>query len=140
VLGQPAARMAGTLQLLLELCDSAITYQGRYMSAVQPGPVLDLVLADPDNPRALAFQFAQAAALLRQAGSQALAAEADVLLQRTATLVDGVVRAADPIARAAALPKDLLSLGTAAAALSAGVSRRFFALLPALQSVGFEAA
>lgn len=140
VLGQPAARMAGTLQLLLELCDSAITYQGRYMSAVQPGPVLDLVLADPDNPRALAFQFAQAAALLRQAGSQALAAEADVLLQRTAMLVDGVVHAADPVARAAALPEQMLSLGTDAAALSAGVSRRFFALLPALQSVGFEAA
>ena len=140
VLGQPAARMAGTLQLLLELCDSAITYQGRYMSAVQPGPVLDLVLADPDNPRALAFQFAQAAALLRQAGSQALAAEADVLLQRTATLVDQVVRAADPVARAAALPEQMLSLGAGTAALSAGVSRRFFALLPALQSVGFGAA
>ena len=140
VLGQPVARMSGTLQLLLELCDSAITYQSRYMSALQPAPVLDLVLADPDNPRALAFQFAQAARLLHQAGCRSLADEAEVLLQRTGNLVNEVLRAPDPAARAAALPEALLALGAGTNTLSAGVGRRFFALLPALHSVGFEVA
>jgi uncharacterized circularly permuted ATP-grasp superfamily protein/uncharacterized alpha-E superfamily protein len=140
VLGQPAARMSGTLQLLLELCDSAITYQSRYMSALQPAPVLDLVLADPDNPRALAFQFAQAARLLHQAGCRSLAGEAEALMQRTGSLVDEVLRAADPAARAAALPEALLALGAGTNALSGGVARRFFALLPALHAVGFEVA
>ena len=92
-LDQPAARMEGTLQLLLELCDSVITYQSRYMTVLQPGPVLDLVLADADNPRALAYQFAQAARMLAQAGCPALAAEADGLLRRTEALVTGVLDA-----------------------------------------------
>lgn len=140
VLSQPVARMSGTLQLLLELCDSAITYQNRYMSALQPAPVLDLVLADQDNPRALAFQFAQAARLLHQAGCRTLAAEAEALLQQTADLVDEVVRAPDTAARTAELAEALLALGGGANTLSAGIGRRFFALLPALQSVGFEVA
>ena len=139
-LGQPAARMEGTLQLLLELCDSAITYQSRYMSVLQPGPVLDLVLADADNPRALAYQFAQASRLLAQAGCAPLAGEADALLRRAEALVAGVLDAADPVAHAAALPPGLLALGAGTSALSGGITRRFFALLPALQSVGFEAA
>ncbi len=140
VLAQPASRMMGTLQVLLELCDSAITYQNRYMSAVQPAPVLDLVLADPDNPRALAFQFDQAARLLAQAGCPNLAGEAQALLRRTGQIVDGVLHAADPAASAAALPETLLALGAGTTALSAGITRRFFALLPPLQSVGFVAA
>ncbi len=140
VLGQPAARMDGTLQLLLELCDSAITYRSRYMAVLQPAPVLDLVLADTDNPRSLAYQFAQAARLLSQAGCGALAVEATALLSRTEALVDGVLRAPDPVARAAALSPSLLALGEGTSILSGGITRRFFALLPALQAVGFEVA
>lgn len=49
------------LILILELCDSMITYRTRYLSALQPGLVLDLVLADDTNPRSVAFQLAQMA-------------------------------------------------------------------------------
>ncbi len=42
---------------MLELCDSVITYRSRYLTVLQPAPALDLVLADPSNPRALAFQL-----------------------------------------------------------------------------------
>ena len=140
VLRQPAARMDGTLRLLLELGDGAITYRNRYMSALQPAPVLDLVLADPDNPRALAYQFAQAARLLTQAGSGPLAAQAIALQHRTERLVDDVQHAADPVARTAALSPSLLAIGARTGGLSNGVTRRFFAMLPALQAVGFEVA
>jgi uncharacterized circularly permuted ATP-grasp superfamily protein/uncharacterized alpha-E superfamily protein len=44
------------LNVLLDLCDSQITYRSRYLSGPAPLPVLDLVLLDPDNPRSLAFQ------------------------------------------------------------------------------------
>ncbi|KQM19115.1 circularly permuted type 2 ATP-grasp protein [Novosphingobium sp. Leaf2] len=44
------------LGLLLDLCDSQIIYRSRYLSGPIMGPVRDLVLLDPDNPRALVFQ------------------------------------------------------------------------------------
>ncbi len=45
------------MRLALELCDSTITYRTRYLGQLQPAPVLDLVVLDDSNPRALAFQF-----------------------------------------------------------------------------------
>ena len=50
-----------TLQALLEVSDSLMTYRGRYRSSFQLAPVLDLLLADEGNPKSLAFQFSQLA-------------------------------------------------------------------------------
>lgn len=47
------------LRLALELCDSTITYRSRYRTALQAHAVLDLVIADQDNPRSLAHQVAR---------------------------------------------------------------------------------
>ncbi len=46
----------GTLDLLLDLADSTMTYLGRYHSAPQLARVLDLLLVDESNPRSIAFQ------------------------------------------------------------------------------------
>ncbi|MEM7021662.1 MAG: circularly permuted type 2 ATP-grasp protein [Pseudomonadota bacterium] len=46
----------GTLPLLLELADSAMTYRSRYLMTPLLAPVLDLLLLDETNPRAVAFQ------------------------------------------------------------------------------------
>jgi len=54
---------SGELDALLELADSQITYRIRYVMQAARIPVLDLVLLDTGNPRALAFQ----AARIRQA-------------------------------------------------------------------------
>ncbi|MCK0207153.1 circularly permuted type 2 ATP-grasp protein [Starkeya koreensis] len=48
---------ASALDVLLELCDSQITYRSRYVMVESRAPVLDLVLLDPVNPRSLAFQI-----------------------------------------------------------------------------------
>ncbi|MCB4770505.1 circularly permuted type 2 ATP-grasp protein [Ancylobacter sp. Lp-2] len=48
---------AATLDVLLELCDSQITYRSRYVMTESRAPVLDLVLLDPVNPRSLAYQI-----------------------------------------------------------------------------------
>jgi len=55
-----------TLQALLEVSDSLMTYRGRYRSSFQLAPVLDLLLADEGNPKSLAFQFNQLAGHVEQ--------------------------------------------------------------------------
>ena len=51
-------RQAATLEVMLELAESFMTYRSRYFAAVQRGPVLQLLLVEPDNPRSLSFQLA----------------------------------------------------------------------------------
>ena len=140
VLQQPPARIDGVLRLALELADSAITYRSRYLSALQPAPALDLVLADPGNPRALAFQFEAAASLLEDAGDADLAQAALEQQRALQAVVDAVAAAADPAGETTAQAGALVAAGNAAAELSDRIARRFFALLPRLQSVGLETA
>jgi len=59
VLRLPARQYEIGLRLALELCDSTITYRTRYPSAPRPAPAIDLILADPMNPRSLIFQLDQ---------------------------------------------------------------------------------
>ena len=47
----------GSLDLLLELADSQITYRQRYVMVAATAPVIDLVMLDPNNPRSMAFQL-----------------------------------------------------------------------------------
>ena len=139
-LDQPPARLDGTLRLLLELSDSVITYRSRYLSVLQPVPVLDLVLIDPGNPRSLAFQFSEAAALLEQAGDADLAGAARDWVRRVQDLMDGVAGADDVAGTVTEAGARLIEIGEAASAMSERIARRFFALLPKLQSVGLEVA
>jgi len=48
---------APMLEMLLEVCDSSMTYRSRYFTVVQAAPVLDLLMNDEANPRSLAFQI-----------------------------------------------------------------------------------
>ena len=45
------------LESLLEIADSVMTYRSRYQTSVQPALVIDLLLLDEANPRAVAFQL-----------------------------------------------------------------------------------
>ncbi len=47
----------GSLDVLLELADSQITYRQRYVMVAALAPVLDLVMLDPNNPRSVEFQL-----------------------------------------------------------------------------------
>ncbi len=47
------------LGTVLEVADSLMTYRSRYLANRQLAAVLDLVLTDETNPRALAFQYVQ---------------------------------------------------------------------------------
>jgi uncharacterized alpha-E superfamily protein len=52
------------LRAWITLSDSNSAYRSRYMTSVQPAPVIDLLILDETNPRALAFQVAHLEAVL----------------------------------------------------------------------------
>jgi uncharacterized circularly permuted ATP-grasp superfamily protein/uncharacterized alpha-E superfamily protein len=51
-----STRAAGSIEWLLELTDSIITYRSRYMTQPELMPALDLIVFDEANPHAIAFQ------------------------------------------------------------------------------------
>jgi len=141
VLDLPAQRIDSGLMLALELCDSAITYRSRYLNVLQPAPVLDLVLADQGNPRGLAFQLVAMRDLLEDLGSEAgvrelLAGSAAGLLAEVEMVVNQVLNAPDQAREAAQLPRRLRAMGSELDGLSNRITRRYFAVLPASQTVG----
>ena len=52
-----STRASGSLEWLLELTDSIITYRSRYMIQPQVLPTLDLIVFDEGNPHSVAFQL-----------------------------------------------------------------------------------
>lgn len=102
-LGRRVERALGTLALLRGLCppgvdaaavpweavlavaDASITYRRRYRANADAAAVLDLLLDDESNPRAVVFQLAQLDALLDGLGGAAAAERtAERALLRTA--------------------------------------------------------
>ncbi len=139
LLDVPAPRIESGLRLGLELCDSAITYRTRYLTVLQAGPVLDLVMADPANPRALAFQLSAATRHLRDIAGQedSLCEVASNIGLDAAMLVTRVIAAgAAQAEEAALLPEELRRIETRLGQLSDALTRRYFALLPAAQTLG----
>jgi len=52
-----STRAAGSIEWLLELTDSIITYRSRYMAQPELLPALDLIVFDGDNPHGVIFQL-----------------------------------------------------------------------------------
>ncbi|WP_431283794.1 circularly permuted type 2 ATP-grasp protein [Humitalea sp. 24SJ18S-53] len=138
-LKEPPPRQETALRLALDLCDSVITYRSRYLTTLQPAPVLDLVLADPGNPRGVAFQCNEIRARLAAIsnGTEAELVRAAGALQAEAeAIAAGLVEVPDQATAASLLPDRLEALREAIGALSDRVTRRYFALLPAVQTIG----
>jgi uncharacterized circularly permuted ATP-grasp superfamily protein/uncharacterized alpha-E superfamily protein len=55
-LSMPASRGPGSLEWLLELTDSIITYRSRYSRLPELLPVIDLLVFDDSNPHGVVFQ------------------------------------------------------------------------------------
>jgi uncharacterized alpha-E superfamily protein len=89
------------LDLLLDIADSGLTYRSRYLTTLQPGAVLDLLLTDVTNPRSLAFQLQgivdHVAHLPRELDRALPSAE-----ERLALAIDTNLRLSDPLELAAA--------------------------------------
>lgn len=84
------------LEALLRTADSAITYRSRYLTTMQAAPVVDLLLTDHTNPRAVLFQVNQIVEHVSNLPREAIGA----LLcpaERLATHLQAAVRLADPV-------------------------------------------
>jgi uncharacterized circularly permuted ATP-grasp superfamily protein/uncharacterized alpha-E superfamily protein len=140
---QPPARVEIGLRLALELCDSAITYRNRYLNVIQPAPVLDLVLCDQGNPRGLAFQIEAMHRHLGDLADDIVAGEPLVetvagFLAQAEMMVAEVLASPDQAATAADLPEQLRAIGAGVAELSVQITRRYFALLPEIATLGWR--
>jgi uncharacterized alpha-E superfamily protein len=71
-----------SLEMLLEVADSSMTYRARYFTTLQAAPVLDLLMNDEANPRSLAFQVKDLTKHCRALSSMASAAPWPVSKQR----------------------------------------------------------
>ena len=60
-LPQVCNQTRSSLEALLEVSDSIMTYRARYRTTFQLAPVLDLLIVDESNPKSLAFQCSQLA-------------------------------------------------------------------------------
>ncbi|MBW4022944.1 MAG: circularly permuted type 2 ATP-grasp protein [Proteobacteria bacterium] len=141
VLDQPEARWELGLRLALEICDSAITYRSRYFTTLQPGPVLDLVIADDSNPRAVAFQLTTLGGLLGHigdGGDDRLKLQAESLLRMAQAIVSDLLAEEEHAESLQAVPPRLAALAEGVRALSDLLFRRYFALLPMPRAVGVE--
>ena len=137
---QPGHIEAG-LRLALELRDSSITYRSRYCTVVQPAPALDLVLADDDNPRALAYQLVAARDLLSEVAggsSTPMTRSVTEILEEAQAIVRDVARAQDQAVAAAELPPRLLAIRRKMAGIGERIMRQYFELLPVAHAVGLE--
>jgi uncharacterized alpha-E superfamily protein len=61
-LPQVCRKNRSSIEALLEVSDSIMTYRARYRTTFQLAPALDLLLVDESNPKSLAFQCSQLAA------------------------------------------------------------------------------
>jgi len=137
----PPARIEAGLRLVLELCDSVITYRSRYLGVLQAAPALDLVLADGANPRGLAFQLQAIADALGEVSADPDdpgAGEAERLLAIAEDITPRLLHARDQAQEAALLPPELRQMARDIGVLSDMVSRRYFALLPPARAVGVD--
>jgi uncharacterized circularly permuted ATP-grasp superfamily protein/uncharacterized alpha-E superfamily protein len=132
-LDQKPERIEAGLSLALEICDSALTYRSRYLSVVQPAPVIDLVVADESNPRALGYQLVTARntlAILAGREDAKLASALDSAIAETRLIVADLVGAEDQAIVAASLAPRLRAIGGQVGTVSDALMRQYFALLP----------
>jgi uncharacterized circularly permuted ATP-grasp superfamily protein/uncharacterized alpha-E superfamily protein len=124
------------LEWLLDIGDSTITYRTRYLAAPRLGPVIDVLVFDQTNPRALAFQWhALEHSLVRVAAS--LGGAPDDTLDEAVGLVEemqlSAIEGDSPRAVRArqGLAEQLSGLGLAAGRLSDRLSLKYFSLIDA---------
>jgi uncharacterized alpha-E superfamily protein len=122
------------VEAVLSVTDSLITYRRRYQAGTRVGAMLDLVLQDEANPRALAYQIALLSQLVDEMPGHRLSARrtpAQRLLMRMLTELrlaelDRLARPSDGDLKREALDQLLASVETSIAALSDAITAQYF--------------
>ena len=122
-----------TLEMLLEVADSSMTYRSRYFTVLQAAPVLDLLMNDEANPRSLAFQITGSYRALpclsdRPSGAGWPVSNRNVWKKRRESVSRGRPQLCQPGEDGIREPLDQLLAGTGAAlpALSDAITHVYF--------------
>ena len=129
-----STRATGSIEWLLELTDSIITYRSRYMAQPELLPALDLIIFDAANPHAVIFQLQNLSRYLARLDRELGNADDDTLADARARLqcfdlarLEGLEgqqrRDSDPCRQLAAT---LDAISEAAASLSDRLAMRYF--------------
>ena len=129
-----STRASGSIEWLLELTDSIITYRSRYMAPPELLPALDLIVFDEANPHAVVFQLQNLSRYLARLDRELHNTPDDALRQARERLlafdvarlegVDGQQRrSSDPCQQLAAT---LDAVSRSAAKLSDRLAMRYF--------------
>ncbi|MEO6698458.1 MAG: circularly permuted type 2 ATP-grasp protein [Paraperlucidibaca sp.] len=131
VLESPASEGSESLDWLLEMANSRITYRLRYLTQAQWLPVLDLLLLDPSNPHGLGHQINHLLSMMRNLGSR------DLTLMQTAhddlasldlSVIDGVLGFPERLQRCLKCLNPLIAdVQRAALGVGNGIALQFFA-------------
>jgi uncharacterized alpha-E superfamily protein len=116
------AATADDLTTLLDLLDSQISYRARYMTGLALVPVRDLVVLDPYNPRALAFQVAR----IREHLGDLPSLRDDGLEEDQVQLANELALVVATVKPESLSPATLLGIENRLMALSDAVAARFF--------------
>ncbi len=122
------------VEAVLGVTDSLITYRRRYQAGTRVGAMLDLVLQDEANPRALAYQIARLSLLVDEMPGDSLSTRrtpAQRILMRAITELrlaelDLLARASEGGRRREALDGLLASVETSISALSDAITAQYF--------------
>jgi uncharacterized circularly permuted ATP-grasp superfamily protein/uncharacterized alpha-E superfamily protein len=133
-LRMPSTRSQGSLEWLLELSDSIITYRSRYSRQPELLPVIDLLVFDDSNPHGVVFQAAVLGRYLDRMGRELDAEFEGNLATALARLqafdlkrLEGIqFDSARDYSHCEELASLLQGLDTAAGQLSAALGMRYF--------------
>ncbi len=122
------------IEAVLGITDSLITYRRRYHAGTRVGALLDLVLQDEGNPRALAYQLAMLERLIGELprgdlASGRTAAEKLVLKSLTGIRlveIDQLIQTPPTPLRRVVLAKTLSDLSSDLAAISDAITAQYF--------------
>lgn len=131
VLGEPEETL--TVEAVLTVTDSVITYRRRYQGGTRIGAVLDLVFQDETNPRSLAYQLVELQRLIdelpRSEGLSGRSLAQKLILRALTDLrlseIDSLARAVGGDAKREALIELLSSLERQLAALSDALTAQY---------------
>jgi uncharacterized circularly permuted ATP-grasp superfamily protein/uncharacterized alpha-E superfamily protein len=123
-----------SLEMLLEVADSSITYRSRYFTVLQAAPVVDLLMDDAANPRSLTFQLKDLALHCSALSSMPSGNGWPLLQQRQMEMAAAALLEADvellcearPGSRRTQLEGLLDGLGTALPAFSQAIANTYF--------------
>jgi uncharacterized circularly permuted ATP-grasp superfamily protein/uncharacterized alpha-E superfamily protein len=131
VLDSPASEVSESLDWLLEMANSRITYRLRYLTQAQWLPVLDLLLLDASNPHGLIYQINHLLGMLRDLGSRDLAlmqSAHDDLLSLDLSVIEGELGFPQRLQRCLKRLSTLIAeIQGAALGVGNGVALQFFA-------------